>query len=428
MLERGKKRFGRLRRFFKKIGPGFITGASDDDPSGIATYSQTGAKFGYTQSWMALFVLPFMTAIQEMCGRIGVVTGKGLAGVMKKHYSRPILYFSVILLLIANVVNIGADLGAMAASAQLLFGIPFVYLILGITLLSVLLEIFVSYHRYVKVLKYLCLSLLAYIIVAFVIKIDWSQVLHSTFIPHLTFSKDYLFNIVAFLGTTISPYLFFWQTSEEVEEEVDRKALKSMGKGIPRFNFSMLREMRYDTLFGMFFSQLVTFFIIIVTASTLGAYGITDIQTADQAAMALKPLAGNFTYLLFAIGIIGVGLLAIPVLAGSASYALAETFRQKEGLYLKFKQAHFFYGVLIIATVAGLMINFINIPPFKMLYYAAVVNGIIAPALMVMIMLISNNKEVMGNYTNSWKSNLLGWIITGVMIVCALALLVSLLV
>lgn len=427
MPERGKKRFSKLRGLLKKIGPGFITGSSDDDPSGIGTYSQTGAQFGFSQLWTTIFAFPFMVAIQEMCGRIGMVTGKGLAGVMKKHYAAPIMYFSVVVLLIANVINIGADLGAMAASAQLVFGISFVYWLILITLGSILLEVFVSYHRYVKVLKYLCISLLAYIVVALVIEVDWSSVLRHTLTPTLHFTKSYLLNIVAILGTTISPYLFFWQASEEVEEEVEKKVLKSMGKGIPRFNFSMIRDLRIDTIMGMFFSQSVTFFIILAAAATLGVAGITQIQTADQAAQALAPIAGEFASLLFALGIIGVGLLAIPVLAGSASYALSEAFGKREGLYLNFKQAHFFYAVIIIATIVGMLINFIGIPPFKMLYYAAIINGISAPILMGIVLLISNNKKIMGEYTNGKHSNLLGWTITLIMGGCAIALIISVL-
>ncbi len=423
---RNKKEESKLKRFFKKLGPGFITGASDDDPSGIGTYSQTGAQFGYNQLWTALFSFPFMAAIQEMCGRIGIVTGKGLAGVMKKHYSKTVLYFCVLILLVANTINIGADLGAMAYSGQLIFGIPFIYWLLGITAITLLLEIFVSYRLYAKVLKYFTFSLLSYLIVAFLVKQDWPAILISTFIPSFSFTKEYLFNIVAILGTTISPYLFFWQASEEVEEEVEAKELREMGNGIPKFHASRIKDLRIDTIVGMSFSNLIMFFIIVTTASTLGAHGITDIQTVDQAAQALRPLAGDWAYLLFALGIIGTGLLAVPVLAGSASYALAETFNMKEGLYRKFKQAHGFYGVITLATIVGLIINFTSIPPFKVLYYTAILNGLAAPPLLVMIMLISNNKKVLGNYTNHKLSNYLGWTITAMMALCAIALIASL--
>ncbi len=416
----------RIKKIFKSLGPGFITGASDDDPSGIATYSQTGAQFGYGQLWTSLFSFPFMAAIQEMCGRIGLVTGKGLAGVIKKNYSKKILYTSVFILLIANVINIGADLGAMASSGQLVFGINFIYWLLGITALTLILEIFVSYKTYAKILKWFAFTLLSYILVAFIVKQDWLQILISTVVPTFEFSKVYLMNIVAILGTTISPYLFFWQANEEVEEEIEKRELRSMGAGIPKFKKRDMKNLRTDTISGMFFSNLVMFFIIVTTASTLGVHGIFNIQTADQAAQALKPFAGDFAYLLFALGIIGTGLLAIPVLAGSGSYALSEMFKMKEGLYRKFKAAHGFYGVITIATIIGLAVNFIGIPPFKMLYYTAILNGIAAPPLMFMIMKISNNKKILGKYTNKRISNVLGWTITGIMTACAIALIISL--
>ena len=316
----------------------------------------------------------------------------------------------------------------MAYSGQLIFGIKFIYWLLAITAVTLLLEIFVSYRLYAKILKYFTFSLFSYLLVAFLVKQDWSTILFSTFIPHVSFTKEYLFNIVAILGTTISPYLFFWQTSEEVEEEVEAKELREMGNGTPKFAPSRIKDMRTDTIVGMFFSNLIMFFIIVTTASTLGAHGITDIQTADQAAQALRPLAGDLTYLLFAVGIIGTGLLAVPVLAGSASYALAETFNLKEGLYRKFKQAHGFYGIITLATILGLIINFTSIPPFKILYYTAILNGLVAPPLMIMIMFISNNKKILGNYTNKRISNILGWSITGIMILCAIALMISLII
>lgn len=416
----------RAKKFLKSLGPGFITGASDDDPSGIATYSQTGAQFGYSQLWTSLFSFPFMAVIQEMCGRIGLVTGKGLAGVIKKNYSKKILYMSVFILLIANTINIGADLGAMASSAKLVFGLPFIYWLLGITALILVLEVFVSYKTYAKILKYLTFSLLTYIVVVFIIKQNWLEILASVFVPHVTLSKAYLFNIVAILGTTISPYLFFWQANEEVEEEVEKRELRSMGAGVPKFKKKDITNLKVDTISGMFFSNLIMFFIIVATASTLGAHGIFSIQTADQAAKALQPIAGNLAYLLFAIGIIGTGLLAIPVLSGSASYAISEVFKLKEGLYRKFKQAHGFYGVITIATVIGLVVNFTGIPPFRMLYYTAILNGVAAPPLMFMIMKISNNKKILGKYTNKKISNVLGWFITAVMTACAIALIISL--
>ena len=415
----------KIKKLFKKLGPGFITGASDDDPSGIAAYSQTGAMFGYSQLWTALFSFPFMTVIQEMCGRIGMVTGKGLAGVIRKHYARQVLTLSVFFLVAANTINIGADLGAMASSGQLILGLPFVILLIGITVLIIILEVFISYKTYARFLKYLTFALFAYIITALIIKQDWSKVLNATFVPSANFSKEYLMNIVAILGTTISPYLFFWQAGEEVEEEVAEKKLYQMGAGVPRVTSIDIRKMRLDTAIGMFFSNLVMWFIILTTASTLNFSGITSIQTANQAALALKPLAGDFAFLLFALGILGTGFLAVPILAGSASYAVTEAFGWKEGLYRKFSQARGFYGVIIAATLIGLLINLTPIEPFQMLYYAAVFNGICAPPLLLLIMLIGNNEKIMGQHTNSKISNILGFTITAVMTLASIGLLIT---
>ncbi len=417
---------GKVKKFLKILGPGFITGASDDDPSGIATYSQTGAQFGYQQLWATLFTIPFMTVVQEMCGRIGLVTGKGLAGVIRKHYSKPFLFAAVFILFFANIINIGADLGAMASSAQLVFKLPFAVWLIGMTVVTLILEVFVSYRLYSQFLKYLALSLFAYIFTVFIIKQDWMKIFVSTLVPSISFSKDYILNIVAFLGTTISPYLFFWQAGEEVEEEVEEKKLRTMGLGKPTINIRTIRKMRADTLIGMVFSNLISFFIIITTASTLAQHGIKTIESADQAALALQPIAGNLTFILFAVGIIGTGLLAVPVLAGSASYALAEAFGLKEGLYRKFTQAHGFYGIITIATLIGLLVNFTHVKPFQMLYYTAALNGISAPLLLVFIIVIANNKKIMGKYTNSLPRNIAAWTITGVMTLASLGLLLFL--
>lgn len=397
----------RIRKFFKLLGPGFITGASDDDPSGIATYSQTGAIFGLTQLWAALFTFPLMTAVQEMCGRIGLVTGHGLAGVIKRNYSKSILYTCVFLLTIANTINIGADLGAMAASAQLLIDVPFIFWLLFMTALTLVLEVFVSYQVYVRFLKYLALSLFAYIFTAFVVKVNWKEAFLSTIIPHFSTSREYMMNIVAIFGTTISPYLFFWQASEEVEEEIAQNKIRAMGKGVPRVTRKDISNLRKDTITGMFFSNLVMWFIMVTTGTVLYNQGKT-VSTAHEAAEALRPFAGDFAFLLFAAGIIGTGLLAVPVLSGSASYAIAESFNWKAGLYLKMRKAHGFYSVITLATLVGLSINFLGIDPFKMLYYTAVINGLIAPILLVMIMLIANNKEIMRGRVNSRSQNFLG--------------------
>ncbi len=411
-----------ITKFFKKMGPGFITGASDDDPSGIATYTQTGAQFGLGQLWTMVLATPFVAAIQQMCGRIGLVTGMGLAGVIRQHYSRTLLVFVVTLLVAANAVNIGADLGAMAASLQLLVPLPFPVLILGITALTLFLEVFVSYKVYVKYLKYFALSLLAYFGVAFFITIDWLEAGKRLFVPEIIWSKTYLLNIVALLGTTISPYLFFWQTSEEVEELVAENKLADFGKGKPNITARDLAAMRADTTRGMIFSNVVAIFIMMAAAATLLPSGITQVDSAAQAAAALEPIAGPWAQLLFAIGIIGTGLLAVPVLAGSASYAVSEAAQWKEGLFKKFSQAHGFYGVITIATLLGLAINFTDIPPFRVLYYTAVLNGVASPILMVLILFVSNNKKIMGRRVNSRLANVLGWTITVVMGACALAL------
>jgi NRAMP (natural resistance-associated macrophage protein)-like metal ion transporter len=405
----------KLNRLLKRIGPGFITGAADDDPSGIATYSQTGAQFGYGQLWTALFSFPFMAVVQEMCGRIGLVAREGLSATIRAHYARPVLAAAILLLTVANILNIGADLGAMAAAAQLVFGLPAALWLVGLTALTLLLEIFISYPRYAKFLKYLTLSLFAYVATAFVVKQDWSEIALSTFIPSFVWSKTYVMNVVAILGTTISPYLFFWQADEEVEEEIAAHRKRVTRKDI----FGM----RLDTVAGMFFSNLVMFFIIMTVASTLHANGVTTIDTAAQAAEALRPIAGDFAFLLFALGIVGTGMLAVPILAGSASYAVAEAVGWNGGLYRKFREARGFYGVIIAATLVGLLFNFLDIPPFKLLYQTAVLNGLAAPPLLVMILLVANNKKIMGSHANGWFSNLAGWTIAAIMAAAGIALI-----
>ncbi len=415
----------KIKKIFSILGPGFITGASDDDPSGIATYSQTGALFGFAQAWTALFSFPLMVAIQEMCGRIGLVSGKGLAGVIRLHYPKKALYLTVFLLLLANTINIGADLGAMAASAQLVFGFPFIYWLIGMVVLTLFLEIFISYKTYSKYLKYLAFALLSYVIAAFTIKLNLKEIFASLIIPHIEFNKTYIFNIVAILGTTISPYLFFWQADEEVEEEVSHHKLRRMGAGQPRITPKDISKLRLDTVIGMLFSNLVMFFIIITTGATLFTHGIGKIGSAEDAALALRPLAGDYAFLLFAVGIIATGLLALPILAGSASYAVSESFGWREGLYQKFERAHGFYGVITIATLIGLLINFIGIDPILALYYSAVINGIIAPPLIIMILFIANNKKIMGERTNSLFLNILGALTVFIMGLSAIILLFS---
>jgi NRAMP (natural resistance-associated macrophage protein)-like metal ion transporter len=414
----------RLAKWFKVIGPGFITGAADDDPSGIATYSQTGAMFGYNQLWLAFVSTPFMTVVQEMCGRIGMVKGRGLAAVIRERYGKGILGLAVVALLIANTINIGADLGAMAATMAMLLGGNFVIWMLFITAGILALEIFVSYKSYAKYLKYLTLSLLAYVVTAFVATHDWGNVLRTTVMPQLSMNKEYFINIVAILGTTISPYLFFWQASEEVEEEIADHKLQEMGAGeVPVVHKKDLKHMRVDTIVGMVFSNLMFFFIVVTTAATLGAHGIREVATAAQAAEALRPFAGNFSYLLFTLGILGTGLLAVPILAGSASYAVAESLGWRSGLYRRFKDAHGFYGVITIATIIGLAVNFTALTPFQMLYYAAVVNGLLAPVLLVIIVMLASDRKVMGRHANGPFAKWMGWLTVVLMGGCGVALL-----
>lgn len=414
---------GKLQVYLGALGPGLITGASDDDPSGIGTYSQTGAIFGYAQLWMALYTFPLMAAIQEICARVALQTGTGLAETIRKNYPKPILYVCVALLVVANTINLGADLGAMAAAAQLLVGIPFVIWLVGITIVTAVLEIFVNYKQYAKILRFLALSLFAYIFVVFVVPQDWGQIVRSTLIPSIQFNQDYLLNLVAILGTTISPYLFFWQASEEVEEEIDKgKTSVAARKGVSKVE---LKWMRTDVISGMLFSNVTMWFIIITTASTLFRAGVHQIDSAPQAAEALRPLAGNFAYVLFAAGILGTGLLAVPILAGSAAYAVTETFKLREGLSLKLRQAPGFYGVIAIATLVGAAMNFLGINPIQALYYTAVLNGVVAPPLLIMIMLISGNKKIMGDKINGPIARILGWLTTIAMTLAAGGLLFS---
>ena len=412
-----------FKSFFKSLGPGLITGASDDDPSGIATYSQAGAQFGLGTLWLALFQLPLMIAIQEMCARIGLVTGSGLTSIMKKRYSKKKTVYPIIsLLLIANTINIGADIGAMSASVKLVLPqLPIDIVTILFTALVVCAEIFIPYRKYVTILKYLTLSLLAYVITAFVVGGNWSEILVSSMIPHVEFTPAFVMLFVAIFGTTISPYLFFWQTSEEAEEDVAKNKINEIGEGKPKTRKKEIILMRKDVVVGMGFSQAIMWFIIITTAGTLHVHGLTDISTADEAAQALEPLvktfphAGELAKTIFALGIIGTGLLAIPVLAGSSAYALSEEFGWKEGLSKKFKQAKGFYLIISASTVVGLWVNFADVDPIKALIYAAVINGIIAVPLLVAIMKIGSDTQILGTRTNSKISNIAGWITVGIM-------------
>jgi NRAMP (natural resistance-associated macrophage protein)-like metal ion transporter len=411
--------------FWSKLGPGLITGAADDDPSGIATYSQVGAQFGYAIGWTMLFSFPLMAAIQEISARIGRVTGRGIAANVRAHYPVPLLHGMVVLLLVANIINLGADLGAMGDALDLVFGGSFKgYYVVGLAALCAALQIFSSYRRYVMILKWSTLVLLAYVATAFTVHIPWGTVATHTLLPSMTTSTDYLLAIVAVLGTTISPYMFFWQSSEEAEEEridPDQKPLIEDDRGAEK----QLQRIEFDTYIGMACSNIVGLFIIITTAATLHAHGITNIQSSSQAAEALRPIAGQFAFILFALGIVGTGLLAVPVLAGSAAYAVGEALRWKVGLGRLPQEAKAFYGLIAVATLIGIAINFVHLDPIKALYWSAVINGIVAAPLMVVVMLMTANRKVMGRFTLHWGLKTVGWIATVAMTVTALALIVS---
>jgi len=415
-----------IKRILRILGPGVITGAADDDPSGIATYSQTGAQFGYGQLWTALFMLPLQTAIQEACARIGAVKGKGITAVIKEHYSKQVLYTLVFLVFIANIINIGADIGAMAEAMHLIIPINFVMLTLLFTFITLILEIFITYKKYANILKWLCLSLMAYPITVFIVHEPWLTLLKATFIPHFEFNFQFLFIITGVVGTTISPYLFFWQASEEVEEERAKHLIKR--DGMAHISKRFIRNLRIDNFIGMLFSEVVTWAIIVVAATVLHTHGITDIKTAADAAKALEPLvqtfpnAGYLSKVIFASGIVGLGLLAVPVLAGSAAYALSETLNWREGLNLKLKRAHGFYGVITIATLIGLCINFVGIDPIKALVYTAVINGVVAVPLIFVIGLIARDEKIMGQYKSGPLSNIFVWITFIGMAISAIAM------
>ncbi|MGB7957315.1 MAG: divalent metal cation transporter [Minisyncoccia bacterium] len=425
-LKKQKKKSHWLPRIFRILGPGLITGAADDDPSGIATYSQTGAQFGYGQLWAAVFLYPFMTAVQEACARIGAVTKKGIAQVIRENYSKKILVGAVALILVANTVNIGADIGAMASAVRLVVPVPFVVITLLFTALMLLLEIWISYKTYARILKWLAATLLVYPMVIFLVHEPWREIFAATFLPHISFSFAFLFILVGVAGTTISPYMFFWQASEEVEEEIKDGIDKK-----PGISKAFIRNMRIDNAIGMFISEFVTWCIIIATATVLHASGVTNIGTASDAARALAPLvhsfpnAGFLAELIFAIGIVGLGLLAVPVLAGSAAYALSEAFSWHEGLYRKFRKAHGFYGVITVATLIGLLINFVGIDPIKALIITAVLNGVVAVPLIAIIATVSSSRKIMGEHRSGWLSRIFLWLTFVLMFAAAVGMFVT---
>ena len=426
-----KIRLRSISQVLRALGPGIITGAADDDPSGIATYSQAGAKFGLGMLWMTLFLLPTMIVIQEMCARIGLLSGNGLAALIKKKYSAKILYPISSLLIIANTINIGADLGAMSASIKIIFpGVPFVVTTVLFSAFIIIAEIFIPYDRYVKVLKYLVLSLFAYVITAVIVGGNISQILF-TIIPSLTFSPEYAVMFVAVIGTTISPYLLFWQTSEEAEEDVTKHRINEIGKGKPKVSPKEIMLMKEDIGIGMFFSQFIMWSIIITSAGSLYFAGITDIQTADQAASALEPLvtsfpnSGQIAKLIFAFGIIGTGLLAIPVLSASSAFALSDTFGWKEGLEKKFSQAKSFYAVIAASTLIGVWITFSHIDPIHALILSAVINAVVTVPILFIVMRIANDKKILEDKINTRFSNITGWFTFAIMTISVIVMFLS---
>ena len=409
------------RKLLSILGPGLITGASDDDPSGIATYSQAGAQFGYSLGWTLFFSWPLMCAIQEISARIGRVTGHGIAGNLKRHYPGVVVYSMVALLVVANTINLGADMGAMGAALNLVVGGPTLLYVAAFGVITVLLEIFVRYARYVSILKWLTLSLFAYVGVAFISHVPWASVGYHLVVPDISLKSGYLTVVVAVLGTTISPYLFFWQAGEEVDEVIERDGAKPLVRA-PEQAKREFGRIRLDTYLGMAFSNVVALFIMITTAATLNAHHITDIQTSSQAALALKPIAGPFAFLIFALGIIGCGLLAVPVLAGSAAYAMGEAFGWHVGLARRFRRAKAFYGAIIAAGLIGGLLNFVHIDPIKALFWSAVINGVAAVPIMAMIMLLASRRAVMGDFGIHAGLRTVGWLATAVMAAAAVGM------
>jgi NRAMP (natural resistance-associated macrophage protein)-like metal ion transporter len=413
-----------LKRLLNRLGPGLITGASDDDPSGIGTYSQAGASFGYATLWTAIVTLPLMIVVQHICAKIGMVSGEGLAGVLKRYYPTWLLYPVVGCLLIANTINAGADIAAISAAINIFVPVPISVMVVPIAVAIVVLQVWGSYRLIVKIFKWLTASLFAYVIAAFLARPDWRAVASATLLPHISFSAEYLTTLVAILGTSISPYLFFWQASEEVEEEtcvVGRRLLEQR-KGATD---EEIRDEKVDTIVGMVFCNVVFYFVILSAGATLHLSGVTEIQSATDAAQALRPLAGDLATLLFAVGLIGAGLLAVPVLTGSAAYAVAETFGWTSGLDEKPGAAKQFYGVIAASTLMGVAIDFIGVNPISALFWTAVINGVVAPPLLAVVMLVANNKKVMGKRTNGPVTNVIGWFAAVLMFVAAVAMFLT---
>lgn len=411
-------------RLLRVLGPGLITGASDDDPSGIATYSQAGAQFGYALSWMMLFSFPLMVAAQMISARIGRTTGHGIAGVLRMHYPNWLLQGIVVLLLIANTINLGADLGAMADAVNLLLPGPRVAYILIFAGVCIYMQVFLQYARYVTILKWLTLALFAYFAALIAVNVDWSKLTRHLLIPEIRWSKDYLITIVAVLGTTISPYLFFWQSAEEVED-IEAYPRRTDLVDAPEQGEAALQRIEMDTIVGMAFSNLVALAILVTAAASLNVHGITDIQTSAQAAEALRPIAGKFASWVFTIGIVGTGLLAVPVLAGSAAYAVGEARRWPIGFSRQWREAKAFYATVALAILVGMIMNFVDINPIKALFWSAVLNGVIAVPVMVMMMLMAARTDIMGNFAIRGGLQKWGWVSTAVMALAVIGMLAT---
>ena len=427
MFERRPKLMQReanpITRLLNRLGPGLITGASDDDPSGIGTYSQAGAALGYATLWTAVLTLPLMIVVQHICAKIGMCSGQGLAGVLREYYPRWLLYPTVLGLVIANTINAGADIAAISAAINMFVPVPIWAMVVPIAVAILVLQIWGSYRLIVRVFKWLTLSLFAYVIAAFLAHPNWSEVLRATFLPQIQLNGQYVTTIVAILGTTISPYLFFWEASEEVEEEKS-EGRRSVAQRKGATNAEIRKE-KIDTITGMIFCNVVFYFVIVSAGATLHATGQTDIQSATEAAQALTPLAGKFATVLFAIGLIGAGLLAVPVLTGSAAYAVAETFGWPSGLDEKPRHAKKFYGVIALSTLVGVGIDFLGINPITALFWTAVINGVVAPPLLVVVMLVANNKQAMGERTNGVFTNIFGWLAAAIMFAAAIGMFIT---
>jgi NRAMP (natural resistance-associated macrophage protein)-like metal ion transporter len=414
---------GFLRRVLGTLGPGLITGAADDDPSGISTYSVAGAAYGYTTLWIALLTFPLMTAVQLMCARLGMVTGQGLAAAVRSNYPRWVLWGACSILVVANFINIGADLGGMAEATELVTGIrPLVWIPVYALLIFALL-LWTSYKQIARIFKWITLVLFAYVLASFYAHVDWKQALRVTLVPHLEWSRGFLAVLVGILGTTISPYLFFWQAAEEVEEERAKGRMKlKQRKGSTK---EELRDARTDTVVGMFFSNFIMYFIILTTGATLHVHGQTDITTARQAAEALRPLAGNGAYLLFTLGLIGTGMLGVPVLVGSCAYAVSEAAQWRGSMSDRPKKAREFYGVMAVAMALGFALNYVGLNAVKMLFWSAVINGLLAPPLILLVILLTSSRKVMGKHVNSPVLRYLGWATFLVMTAAAAGMLVT---